>query len=518
MQMRILLLIAASAFAIPAAARDAGPPASPAERFGDLFAAVQMARLFPDGKSFADATARRPDADILAGWRRERPEGETALKAFVAANFIVPDAPAAGLAEARTPGAGTARPPVRAHIRMLWPELTRPPAPADPRGSALALPRPYVVPGGRFRELYYWDSYFTMLGLARDGRDDLVEDMIDDFGSLIDRYGHIPNGTRSYYLSRSQPPVFWLMIGLSRVTTPAVRQRRLAELRREHDYWMRGGRVVRLPDGNRLNRYWDDRATPRDESWREDVLTAQAAPKRPAAEVYRDLRAGAESGWDYSARWLADGRTLATIRTTAIAPVDLNALLYGMERAIAAACRQQRDRGCVADYEREARLRRATMRRWMWRPVEGRFADILWSNGAATSILSGATLAPLFTGLATPAEAKAVAATVRARLLAPGGLRTTTVMTGQQWDKPNGWAPLQWIAVAGLRRYGERKTADTLSARFIATAEREYRASGRMLEKYDVEETKPGGGGEYPLQDGFGWTNGVVAELIDEGP
>jgi len=512
----ILLPAAALALAVPGAAREAALPASPAERFGDFFAAVQMARIFPDGKSFADAVARRPDAAILADWRRQRPSGE-ALRAFVAANFTVPAGPAAHSAVPQ-PGAGAARPPMRAHIRMLWPQLTRQPAPADPRGSALALPRPYVVPGGRFRELYYWDSYFTMLGLVQDGREDLVEDMIADFGSLIDRYGHIPNGTRSYYLSRSQPPFFWLMVGLSRAASPEAQRRRLAEMRREHGWWMRGGRVVRMPDGSLLNRYWDDRARPRDESWREDVLTARAAPGRPAAEVYRDLRAGAESGWDYSARWLADGRMLATIRTTAIAPVDLNALLYGMERAIAAACRIERDAACVADFDRRAKARQRAVRRWMWRPGEGRFADVLWATGRPTPVLSAATLYPLFTGLASPAEAKAVAVTTRARLLAPGGLRTTEQRTGQQWDKPNGWAPLQWIAVAGLRRYGEEETAARIAARFVTTAEREYRASGRMLEKYDVEEARPGGGGEYPLQDGFGWTNGVVAALIDGAP
>ncbi|MFD2137026.1 trehalase family glycosidase [Novosphingobium resinovorum] len=127
---------------------------------------------------------------------------------------------------------------MREHIRALWPQLSRDAVTPPPASSAIALPSPYVVPGGRFREIYYWDSYFTMLGLVADGRDDLVEGMIDDFASLIERFGHIPNGTRTYYLSRSQPPFFALMLDLSKQTDGTVRARRLAALRKEHAYWM----------------------------------------------------------------------------------------------------------------------------------------------------------------------------------------------------------------------------------------------------------------------------------------
>ncbi len=476
-----------------------------------------MAKIFPDGKTFVDAVPKRSDADILADWRSSKPADDAALRAFVEANFDVPET-------APAPPPSPERPLIREHIRQLWPVLSRPADQPPPGSSLLPLPNPYVVPGGRFREMYYWDSYFTMLGLARDGRDDLIESMIDDFGSLIDRFDHIPNGTRSYYLSRSQPPFFYLMVGLSKVLSPDVRRRRLAELQREHDFWMAGAaelkpgnaarRLVRMPDGSILNRYYDNKDTPRDESWREDTLTAREVKTRPAPEVYRDLRASAESGWDFSSRWFADGRTLATIRTTAIAPVDLNSLLFGLERAIATTCAALGNQGCADSYDRQARDRQAAVRRWMWVAKEGRFADVEWASGKPTPVLSAATLYPLFTQLATKAQAHAVASTVRDKLLAQGGLRTTTVATGQQWDRPNGWAPLQWVAVSGLRNYGEQRIAAMISTRFLETVTREYCASGRMLEKYDVDEIKPGGGGEYALQDGFGWTNGVTVALL----
>lgn len=499
----------------PAQLPSAPPVLTPADRYGELFRAVQLARVFPDGKTFADAVPTRPPAEIAAAYAAARPRTPAELRAFVLANFAVP-----GVND-RTPGT------LRAHVRRLWPTLVREPAVGTPGGSALPLSRPYVVPGGRFREIYYWDSYFTMLGLVADGRGALVEDMLDDFAGLIERYGHVPNGTRSYYLSRSQPPFFALMLGLSDARDPAVLARRLAALRREHDWWMAGAaclaadgacaRVVRMPDGSLLNRYWDDRDTPRDESYAEDVATARAAA-RPATQVQRALRAAAESGWDFSSRWLADPARLATIRTPDIVPVDLNSLLLAAEQRIATACRTAGDGGCATRYASLAEQRRRALDRYLWVPRERRYAD--WDRTARrpTPVLSAATLFPLFVGAASPAQARGVAETVRARLLAPGGLRTTTGRTGQQWDAPNGWAPLQWVAADGLARYGEAALAREVARRWTATVAGTYVETGRMLEKYDVEERRPGGGGEYPTQDGFGWTNGVASAMLERWP
>lgn len=489
--------------------------ATPADIYGSLFRAVQLTHVFADSKTFVDAVPRRDPGQILADYRTARPVGAGALRRFVLANFILPPGPPP------VPAAATPR-PLLAHIAALWPVLTRQPGAVPPFSSALALPSAYVVPGGRFREVYYWDSYFTMLGLVRDQRTDLVEGMIDDFTALIERYGHIPNGTRTYYLSRSQPPVFYLMLGLSPARDVPTFRRRLAALRREHAYWMRGENgltpghaqfhVVRLPNGALLNRYWDSRATPREESYAEDVATAAAAQRLPSA-LYRDLRAGAESGWDFSSRWLGDPRDLGTIRTTEIAPVDLNSLMYGMERMIAIACARLADRACARDYVNRANARATALRSDFWKAGEGRFADLDWRTGKPTSTLSAATLFPLFVGVARPEQARAVAQTVRRRLLAPGGLRTTTLHSGQQWDMPNGWAPLQWIAVEGLRNNGEPGLARTIADRWLTTVSARYRSTGKLVEKYDVERGSGGRGGEYPLQDGFGWTNGVTRAL-----
>ncbi len=511
------LLIAALMLPLLTAAAKA-PPASvptPQQRFGDLFVAVQMKQVFPDGKTFVDAVPRQSDAAIMAAWRACRCGDDLPkLRAFVAAHFIAPETPPAPRPAERLP--------LTEHIDRLWAHLTRS-TPTVPAGSsALTLPRPYVVPGGRFREMYYWDSWFSMLGLPIAGRQDLVEDMVVDFGNLIDRYGHVPNGTRSYYLSRSQPPVFYLIAGLSKdAATLATRTR---QLRAEHAFWMRGeaglkpggarARVVRLADGNVLNRYWDDSDSPRDESYREDVELANATPDRDRRQLFRDLRAAAESGWDFSSRWLADGRTLATIRTTRIVPVDLNSLLYGLEQAIAANCRTLGDTACANAFAARAEARGAAVRKHLW---NGRFfADLDLDTGRANDRVTAAMAFPLFAKIATPDQAQATAAALTP-LIGEGGLATTTVHTGQQWDSPNGWAPLQWVAWQGLQNYALAEPADRIRTHWLATVAREYAASGKLLEKYDVIERRPGGGGEYPNQDGFGWTNGVTRALMAAG-
>ncbi|MBO9557112.1 MAG: alpha,alpha-trehalase TreF [Caulobacter sp.] len=512
--------LAAPVFA-QTAPTNASEVASPADTYAELFHQVQMRKLFPDGKTFVDARPKRPPAEILAAYRVHAAFTDAELKRFVRANFDLPQNPAA-------PPPSKDRSTLKAHIAALWPVLTRAPVKAVDGDSALPLDKPFVVPGGRFREMYYWDSYFTMLGLAADGRQDAVENMVDDFGGLINRYGHIPNGTRTYYLSRSQPPFYFAMVGLTDKTDKARFKARVDQMRREHAFWMDGEktlkpgqahrRVVTLPDGSVLNRYADDRTTPRDESYREDVLTAREVTSRPAGDVFRDLRSGAESGWDFSSRWMADGRSLKSIQTTSIIPVDLNALLFGLETAISQGCADLADAPCVAEFSGRAKARREAIDAYLWDAPRGLYLDYQWRERTRLDHPSAATLYPLFVGTASPAQAKAVAATTRALLLAPGGLRTTTVSTGQQWDTPNGWAPLQWVAVSGLRRYGEDDLAKTISVRWLATVAREYQASGKMLEKYDVEEAKAGGGGEYPLQDGFGWTNGVTRALLELYP
>ncbi|MGY8525313.1 alpha,alpha-trehalase TreF [Paracidovorax citrulli] len=498
---------------------------SPAQRYGELFVEVQTRGMFADSKTFPDCLPLMPPQEIVERYRLQRCRPGFSLEAFVAGHFArsqVPDSHYVSV-----PGQTLA-----GHIDALWPVLTRDPVEHQPGSSLLPLPHPYVVPGGRFSELYYWDSYFVMLGLVASGRHDLVRAMADNYAYLLGTYGLIPNGTRTYYLSRSQPPVFTLMTALFEAHGVHKAHSYLPYLRAEHAWWMDGAehldtgrahrRVLRLPDGALLNRYWDDHARPREEAFVEDLLTAQRSG-RPHHVVFRDIRAAAESGWDFSSRWLdadANGDPLGmpSIRTTAIVPIDLNCLLWHAEARIADLSRRAGDSDGAARFGAMADARRLALERHLWRPALGAFVDFDWHRCAQRSNLTAATLMPLFVGLASPEQAARTAQTVRERMLGEGGLATTCARSGEQWDRPNGWAPLQWIAIEGLRRYGFEDLAREIARRWLITVAGLYRREHKLVEKYRLRRNPDravgGAGGEYPLQDGFGWTNGVTAMLL----
>ncbi|MGC6389994.1 alpha,alpha-trehalase [Ewingella sp. S1.OA.A_B6] len=490
---------------------------TPADRYMELFEHVQSSRIFADSKTFPDCSPKMDPLDILLLYRRTRKKDDFDLHAFVEKYFWLPENH--GGEYVSNPGDT-----LKEHIDNLWPVLTREPESHIPWSSLLPLPQAYVVPGGRFGETYYWDSYFTMLGLAESGRNDLLRTMADNFAWMIETYGHIPNGNRTYYLSRSQPPVFALMVELFEEDGIRGARRYLEHLLKEYEFWMDGAEsltpnqayrhVVKMPDGALLNRYWDDRDTPRDESWREDVETAKLS-SRPANEVYRDLRAGAASGWDYSSRWLRDAHRLASIRTTQFIPIDLNAFLYKLESVIANISVLKGDRETEALFRQKADDRRTAVNQYMWDDEEGCFRDYDWHR-QQMALFSAASVVPLYVGLATHGQADRLAEAVRLRLLTQGGILATEYETDEQWDKPNGWAPLQWMAIQGFKLYGNDALGDEIAHSWLRTVNDFYQKHHKLIEKYHISGDVPraGGGGEYPLQDGFGWTNGVVRRLI----
>ncbi|MEH3421664.1 alpha,alpha-trehalase [Enterobacter roggenkampii] len=492
---------------------------SPDILLGPLFNDVQSAKLFPDQKTFADAVPKSDPLMILADYRMQHTQSSFDLRHFVEMNFTLP---AEG--EKYVPPAGQS---LREHIDDLWPVLTRTTDKASNKwDSLLPLPKPYVVPGGRFREVYYWDSYFTMLGLAESDHWDKISDMVDNFAYEIDTFGHIPNGNRSYYLSRSQPPFFSLMVELLATHDSDALKKYRPQMEKEYAYWMDGvdalqpgqanKRVVKLDDGAVLNRYWDDRDTPRPESWLDDVNTAKSNPNRPATEIYRDLRSAAASGWDFSSRWMGDPQKLGTIRTTSIVPVDLNALMFKMEKLLARASQESGDAASASKYETLATARQKAIESHLWNDKEGWYADYDLKSKKVRNQLTAAALFPLYVKAAAQDRAEKVAAATSSRLLKPGGIATTTVNSGQQWDAPNGWAPLQWVAAEGLQNYGQEKVSMDVTWRFLKNVQHTYDREKKLVEKYDVSTTGTGGGGgEYPLQDGFGWSNGVTLKMLD---
>ncbi|SHK08738.1 alpha,alpha-trehalase TreF [Hymenobacter psychrotolerans] len=493
---------------------------TPRQLLPGLFEAVQLGRIFPDNKTFVDAVPLQSPATILAAWQQQKDTPGFRLEQFVRAHFRVPDG--AAVAYQSNVAAG-----LRPHLDTLWTVLQRQPETQTTLySSLLPLPRPYVVPGGRFREVYYWDSYFTMLGLQQAGRTALVRSMTDNFAYLINQYGFIPNGNRTYYLTRSQPPFFALMVQLlAEAQSDTVLRRYQAPLLREYAYWMAGAdslapgtatrRVVRLRGGELLNRYWDDSTEPREESYVEDVEAARHS-KQPAPQFYRNIRAAAASGWDFSTRWFGEEGTLASIRTTELVPVDLNCLLLTLEETIARTYAVQGQRATARQWEQKVRLRRQAIQLYCWNPAAGWFTDYDLTQRRPAAIRTLAGLFPLAFEVATPRQARQVVSGLQRDFLKEGGLLTTLTASGQQWDAPNAWAPLQYIAVQGLRRTRHPALADTVSNRWVRLNARVFQQTGKLLEKYNVIDTHlPAGGGEYPLQDGFGWTNGVLLKFLD---
>jgi alpha,alpha-trehalase len=473
---------------------------------GELFEKVQLSRIFPDSKTFVDSCPSKSPEDILKKFHKKKDKSDFDLKKFIEKYFILPETIEKKIETKLS---------MEEHIKNLWDTLARE-ADEDisPYSTLIPLPCPYIVPGGRFREIYYWDSYFTSEGLSLSGKLDMVEYMIKNFASLIDKYGHVPNGNRVYYLGRSQPPFFCSMIeipahykGIEAILPY------LETLEKEYLFWMEK-RSVLFTDGTVLNRYWDDNKGPREESYREDIEIYKGVNDEQKENLYRNIRAACESGWDFSSRWFQDYRNLSTVRTTEILPVDLNSLLYNMEVKLSEWFSFEGNEIKSKKYAENAEIRLKLINKYFWDRKKGFFFDYSYKDEKKTDVWSLAGLYPLFFKIATEEEAEKVAEHISEKFLYEGGLVTTLNETGQQWDKPNGWAPLQWIAVKGLEFYGYNSLAEEIAKRFVNLASRVFEKTGKMMEKYNVcDMTLVAGGGEYPLQDGFGWTNGIVSAM-----
>lgn len=481
-----------------------------------LFADVQMSQVFADGKTFVDCIPKEDTNIILDKYQKQKESDGFNLKAFVLEHFELPKVFAS---DYTTDSSVT----TAQHIQDLWDVLTR--EPDNIKGSLIPLPNPYIVPGGRFGEVYYWDSYFTMLGLKASGRVDMIENMVNNFSHLINTVGFIPNGNRTYYLGRSQPPFYSLMVEmLASIRGKQTLQGYLPALEAEYKYWMKGAdeltentgaiyHLVKMKGGEYMNRYCDAYDTARPESYREDVELAHQSSEEETT-VYRHLRAGAESGWDYSSRWFKDGQSFATIHTADIVPVDLNCLLWHLEHTIAEAYDVAGNAPASDHYKILAEKRKQAIQQYCWNDAAGFFVDFDWVSGIQKEEITLGGIVPLFFKATTQQQADLVAEVIQANFLKPGGVVTTFKNTGQQWDAPNGWAPLQWMTIIGLNNFGHYSLAKNIARRWLALNDKVFAATGKMMEKYNVQDINQlAGGGEYPGQDGFGWTNGVYLAL-----
>lgn len=501
-----------------------GPPE---ELYGQLFYDVQSLEIFKDSKTFVDCIPLGDLDSIKSEYALIKNKSPEALLTFVKRNFSIPGEENSSVDSL----------PLSEHISALWKNLKRP-ANEKQAGTLLPLPYPYTSAGGNFRELHYWDSYFTMLGLQADGDMEALQNTVDNFAWLINKYGFVPAGNRSYYLTRSQPPVFALMLSvLVQSKGDSIYKKYIPELEKEYAFWMQGStqleknvagsmlRVVKLAGGEIMNRYWDEATTPRAEHYSEDVKAAREASlvlkQYSEKEMYRNIRAAAESGWEGSSRWIdISGEhmySLATIHTTDFIPVDLNCLLYYEELVMAHAYNLAGNTSKSREFDSKAADRMEAIHNYCWNDQKKYYLDFDFKTKKNSLVYSLAGTFPLFFQIASPEQAAEVEKKVNTIFLREGGLAATAYRSGQLWDSPYGYAPLQWMAIKGLRNYKFDLTADLIKSRWLNLNAKVYKTKHAFFQKYDVTELSTTSAKDENSNPGaFGWSIGVYQKLSRE--
>ncbi|GAB7366783.1 hypothetical protein MBLNU230_g0734t1 [Neophaeotheca triangularis] len=595
------------------------PCDSPIYCQGEILREIQLARPFEDSKTFVDLPTIRPLDEVIAAFNQlEKPlSNNTELNDFLSTYFGQ-----AGSELAAIPTDELETNPVflehvesdvlRSFVEQvidIWPDLTREYVGAGNCSgcvsSFIPVNRTFVVAGGRFREAYYWDSFWIIEGLLRTQGSftEISKNIIENFLDVIEEYGFLPNGLRRYYLNRSQPPVLTQMVRayVEYTNDTSILDRAIPILIKEHDFFMTN-RTVEVQVDNAtysLNHYAVSNTQPRPESYYEDYVTATnesyyaesgiiypvntPLTETEREQLYSNLASGAESGWDYVSRWTANPSDavndvffpLRSLNTAQIVPVDLNSILYYNEITIADfLARTGNATGCAAWTEIAAR-RSEAMYAVMW--DEGNFAyfdynltssaknlyipvDENASEAETANAPEGLQVAfyasqfyPFWTGAApeflkhNPLAVARVYERVENQLdRSDGAIPASNLETGEQWDEPNVWPPLQYILISGLLNvpptFGPsdpsyqhtQSLALRLAQRYTDSLFCTWRVtggstpslsqlpgsspdnSGTIFEKYNSTTTNAaGGGGEYEVVEGFGWSNGVLIWVAD---
>jgi alpha,alpha-trehalase len=463
----------------------------------------------------------------------------------------------------------------RVRVEHLPAKITRPgefqPGSIQDEGL-LYLENPYVVPGGQFNEMYGWDSYFIIRGLLREHRIDLAKGMVENFFFEINHYGGVLNANRTYYLTRSQPPFLSSMILAVYDSEAAQGKANLPWLEKAYGYALRDyeqwNEKPHLAGDTGLSRYFDHGNGPVPEImgdpshyYRGAVyfflfhepsfapLLVRESERRPdsvilgpqyplfvcdpdatdiggskcapaswvslSADFYKGDRSMRESGFDVSFRFGPFGAA-----THHFAPVCLNSLLYKTEKDLERMSVLLGHPEAAKNWASKAAERRRRMIQYLWDGRRGLFFDYNFMTGKHSTYEYATTFYPLWAGLASKEEAQAIARNLNLFEQA-GGLAMSRIETQAQWDFPYGWAPIQLLAVEGLRRYGYDRDADRISRTFLSTVIENFRRDHTIREKYNVvtrsSETKVVEGYAQNVT-GFGWTNGVFLELLHESP
>ncbi|MBA0608778.1 hypothetical protein Godav_020961 [Gossypium davidsonii] len=408
--------------------------------------------------------------------------------------------------------------------------------------TLLPLPRPVIIPGSRFTEVYYWDSYWVIRGLLASKMYETAKAIVTNLIFMLDTYGHVLNGARAYYTNRSQPPLLSAMVYeiYNRTGDVEFVKKSLPPLIKEYRYWNSDIHELIIRDAEQcnhfLNRYYAMWNKPRPESSTiDEELASKFLNDSEKQQFYRELASTAESGWDFSTRWMRNSSDFTTLSTTTILPVDLNIFILRMELDIAFLAKTVGENAITEDFLRASQKRQKAFSSIFWNENMGQWLDYWLNNGAdceepqtwkaenQNQKVFASNFVPLWIDLFNSdihLVEKVTKSLKNSGLLCAAGIATSLTNSGQQWDFPNGWAPLQHMIVEGLSKSASmeaRTVAKDIAERWIKTNYVAYKKTGAMHEKYDVEKCGEfGGGGEYTPQTGFGWSNGVVLAFLEE--
>ncbi|KAK9042889.1 hypothetical protein V6N11_071243 [Hibiscus sabdariffa] len=386
--------------------------------------------------------------------------------------------------------------------------------------TLLPLSKPVIIPGSRFREVYYWDSYWVIRGLLASKMYETAKAIVTNLIFLLDTYGHVLNGARAYYTNRRQCCSVVLLFIYH------IRSNEIHEL------------IIRDAEqsDHSLNRYYAMWNKPRPESSTiDEELASKFMNVSEKQQFYRELASTAESGWDFSTRWMRNSSDITTLATTTILPVDLNIFILRMELDIAFLAKTIGENDVSEDFLRASQKRQKAFSSIFWNENMGQWLDYWLNYGAGSEEpqtwkaenqnqkVFASNFAPLWIDVFNSdihLVEKVTKSLQTSGLLCAAGIATSLTNSGQQWDFPNGWAPLQHMIVEGLSRSASveaRRVAKDIAERWLRTNYVAYKKTGAMHEKYNVEKCGDyGGGGEYIPQTGFGWSNGVVLAFLEE--
>jgi len=539
---------------------DVAPCESKLYGYGELLDMVQRSGIFKDSKVFVDLVRKWTEEDIvnrfLAMDLDERND-ESCIKMFLDECFYGADdcmefeawVPGDWVQHPESFGLLASGPCLRMadSVNKCWKSLSRKVSGAvqlEPKPtSKICLPHGFIIPGGRFKEIYYWDSYWIMKGLLHCGMVETARGMMENLFYQVEMFGCIPNGTRDYYIRRSQPPYLMSMMEdfMENTNDWAYLAERITLLEQELMFWEEKRSLVYHWDGREymVFRYGADCKGPRPESYIEDMEIAEHnfSTDEDREEFFLHIKAAAESGWDFSSRWTinADGEAdpeLKWAKTNYILPVDLNALMYKNYSMIAYFFRiLQQQYGSKADeYEDKARKMMDSMENLFWDDVDEIWYDIDMLNGKRRKNFYASNFYPLW-ALAYDQDKKDYYAACAIKHLNefgignyPGGIPASLMESELQWDL-NVWPPLQHNIVSGLNKTdnaGAQSLAFKIATKYImcvlaSNISKNPDETLDFYEKYDPHTLGVAGiGGEYEVQTGFGWTNGVLIDFIIE--